>query len=311
MAYLKLVQQVRGKLKFANQKFSRQIKKDKNISANYIDIAYHYRTTVKLLETIPYLSAQLEFYKLQAEFGFLQCEVNSFQLFPRSSSAVQQNEDLLAVYPLQLQRLFELTFQLENKLSLKGRPNKRFNWFKKELTRYIKKWEKYENDLKAAYYFNYANHLLSKIPVLKMPGSIANMEQVINYFQQASACYASNSRQKEKEETDNKITEAKDLLIQLQTRPSQLKVSIPVSIPLFLIPKIQVEKKQAISIENKPLIANSLKIKTLTTNPPPNPVKNLKSIASDIKPYTKKPFFRPKKESPAMMYPSYYPLNKP
>ena len=49
MDYLKLAKQIRELLNSAHQEFSNQIKKDKNISNNYIKISYLYQAIVKRL----------------------------------------------------------------------------------------------------------------------------------------------------------------------------------------------------------------------------------------------------------------------
>jgi hypothetical protein len=66
-------------------------------------------------------------------------------------------------------------------------------------------------------------------------------------------------RLKDKKETDKKVTEAKNLLAELQaTQTAKLKVSIP----LFSTPKIKARIIQSISIADKPPIIGTSEMKT-------------------------------------------------
>ncbi|MEN9916178.1 MAG: hypothetical protein RLY40_110 [Pseudomonadota bacterium] len=257
---LKLIKKIRKLLTSANQEFYKQIKKNKEISDNYKSIGKLYLAIIKHLENVEPLP-EFEFYRLAARFGLLKCEVNSFQLCPLNDITIKQNESQLISYCLRIQQFLKLISLFERQLNFSNNPEfyKEFNQLKKQIDVYAKNWEKYENDLTAAFTYNYADFLLSK-----GSGSIKETEKAIVYFQHASDCYANNKRQKEKEETNNKISEVNALLVQLQSsQATQLKVSIP----LFLIPQVKTGITP-ILIENKPLLANSSKTETLPkTNP--------------------------------------------
>ncbi|WP_342227946.1 hypothetical protein [Rickettsiella endosymbiont of Rhagonycha lignosa] len=166
MEYLNLTKEIRKQLNFANQEFSKEIKKDKNIYNNYKNIGRLYQVVVKHLEYNWHLPLEFEFYKVAARFGFLQCEINSFQLYPIRVSTIQKNDDQLIKCEKQIQKLLSLTYELETKLNFDNNPDlyKEYYDFKKKITVYNKSWGKCELDLITAYYLNYAVFLLSSAP---------------------------------------------------------------------------------------------------------------------------------------------------
>lgn len=187
----------------------------------------------------------------------------------------------------------KLTSKLETKLSSNTDTDlyREYYIFKNQIVDYAKNWEKYKYDLKAAFIYNYANFLLSIAS-----GATEQIEKAIVYFQQASAYYANNARKKEKEETDNKITEAKDLLAQIGPKT---QTSLEVSIPFFLISQTQKGIIQSISIEAKlPLAAGSSKIKTeilLQSSPQSSLIKLKNAKRNHTEQEAKNAFFQSKK----------------
>lgn len=262
MSNLLLSKKIRQRLNSANQEFSKQIKKNKNISDNFKIIDELYQAIIKDLESISSLASELQFYKLAAELGSLQCKVNSFELSPLNDSTLQENEDRLKNFAIRIHYFLNLSFQLEAKLNFHGdlKLYKQFYVFKRQLNHYAKNWEKYENNIIAAYSYNYADLLLKTKPV-----SIEKIEKSILYFQQSSVSYANNMRHKENEKVHHKINEAKALLDQLQLeQTTQLKVTIPI----FLISRIKNEIIQSVSIhDSSPRLTHS-KIKPA---PPKSP----------------------------------------
>jgi hypothetical protein len=105
---LKLAQEIRKLLNSANQAFSNQIKKDKNTSDNYKNIAALYLIIIKHLDLSSDLSYQFplefELFKLEATFGLLKCEINSLQLCPVKDADIQKNESQLVSYSLRIQQ---------------------------------------------------------------------------------------------------------------------------------------------------------------------------------------------------------------
>lgn len=175
-----LITKIRKSLNFANKKFYREIKKNKNISDNFKITGSFYRTIIKNLATLSPLSAELQFYKLAAELGCLQCKVNSFALSPMNDSSMQKNENLLKNFARRIQDFLNLCFQLEPKLNFYGNPKlfTQFYQFKRQLNKYAKNWEKNENDIVAAYTYNYADFLLQTYPF-----SLEKIEKAIIYLQ--------------------------------------------------------------------------------------------------------------------------------
>lgn len=258
MNNLQLIKKIHKLLNFADREFFKQIKINKNISNQYKKIGNYYLIILKYLETNSHLPLELKFYKLASSFGLLKCEVNSFQLLPLDNADIQKNETQLLSYTLRIQQFLKLTYQLEQQFNSGNHSNiyKEFSRFKKKIIEYAKNWGKYENDITAAYTYNYANTLLKA-----NPASIKKIEQAIIYFQQASNCYINNRRHKEKEQTQQKISEAEAVLAQLQLdQTTQLKVSIPV----FLFSKFERPIPSAVSIGNTlPYLNHSSKIKTV------------------------------------------------
>lgn len=105
MDYVSLAKEIRKQLNFAHQEFSKQIKKDTNISNNYKNIGHLYREIVKHLENISRLPTEFKFYKIAAELGFIQCKVNSFQLCPLKESTIKKNDRQLASFAEQIQQI--------------------------------------------------------------------------------------------------------------------------------------------------------------------------------------------------------------
>lgn len=140
MEYLKLTKKICKQLNFANQELSKEIKKDKNIYNNYKNIGSLYQVVVKHLVNNWPLPLEFEFYKVAARFGFLQCEINSFQLYPLRASTLQENDNQLIKCEKQLQRLLNLTYELQTTLNFDNNPDlyKEYYDFKKKITDYYK-----------------------------------------------------------------------------------------------------------------------------------------------------------------------------
>ncbi|TLY48302.1 MAG: hypothetical protein E6K54_02205 [Gammaproteobacteria bacterium] len=291
MNNLQLIKKIHKLLNFADREFFKQIKINKNISNQYKKIGNYYLIILKYLETNSHLPLELKFYKLASSFGLLKCEVNSFQLLPLDNTDIQKNETQLLSYTLRIQQFLKLTHQLEQQFNFGSHSNfyKEFSKFKKKIIEYAKNWEKYENDITAAYTYNYANILLKA-----NPASFKKIAQAIIYFQQSSDCYMNNRRHKEKEQTQKKISEAEAVLAQLQLdQTTQLKVSIPV----FLFSKIEEHPIPSVSIGNTmPCLTHSAKMKTVQPKQSSESIHiKLNLRRSPMKQKANNTFFQPKK----------------
>ena len=216
-----IIQGFREQLNAVNQKFAEQITKNTAISNAYKKIGDSYQRIVERIKEFPQ-QTYFEIFRLSAELGLLQCHLNAFELSPVTEESVKENDNLLTTLSLQSQKLLILINDLDEKnLSVKKNSvlYKEYLILKKQMEDHDKDKKKIEFNLKSAYYYNYACHLL------KTPTSSRLIEIAIEYLIKSSYCYAQNNRKVAQLQTDEKISKAKELLKNFQSlRPVRINI---------------------------------------------------------------------------------------
>ncbi|MEN9449844.1 MAG: hypothetical protein RJA83_458 [Pseudomonadota bacterium] len=213
MRYDEIINEVRRRLNSANKKFAAQIKTNADISSHYVDIGFGYQEIVKFIqENSTGVSPALETYRLSAELGLLQCKMNSFKLSPLTKEAVKKNDSQLSKLSKKNQQLLKSTLDLEEKFKLESISEQdEYLILKEQIYSYNNNWKEKEFNLRAAYYYNYADFLLHK-----SPRSTESINEAIDFFKDSSNFYAENGKETEKKQTDDKIAETEKLFAKLQ-----------------------------------------------------------------------------------------------
>ncbi len=213
MRYHEIINEVRRRLNSANKKFAAQIKTNADISSHYVDIGFGYQEIIKFIqENSTGVSPALETYILSAELGLLQCEMNSFKLSPLTKEAVKKNDRQLSKLSKKNQQLLKSTLDLEEKFKLESISEQdEYLILKEQIYSYNNNWKEKEFNLKAAYYYNYADFLLHK-----SPQSTESINEAIDFLKDSSNFYAENGKETEKKQTDDKIAETEKLFAKLQ-----------------------------------------------------------------------------------------------
>lgn len=234
MNYQKVIKEVRRLLNLTNKTFAKQIKSNPDISTQYVHIGSKYQEIIKFVEdNSASVSAVLEIYKLSAALGLLQCKMNSFKLSPVTEEVVKKNDSQLVKYKKEIHQLLTSTLDLEEKFKLETISEQdEYLILKEQMYSYNNNWKEKEFNLKAAYYYNYADSLLHA-----SPQSTESINVAITFFKEASNFYAKIGKETEKRETDDVIIEAQKLLgrIQLNLKKCTAKIkskyrSTPISI---------------------------------------------------------------------------------
>jgi hypothetical protein len=213
LRYDEIINEVRRRLNSANKKFAAQIKTNADISSHYVDIGFGYQEIVKFIqENSTGVSPALETYRLSAELGLLQCKMNSFKLSPLTKEAVKKNDSQLSKLSKKNQQLLKSTLDLEEKFKLESISEQdEYLILKEQIYSYNNNWKEKEFNLRAAYYYNYADFLLHK-----SPRSTESINEAIDFFKDSSNFYAENGKETEKKQTDDKIAETEKLFAKLQ-----------------------------------------------------------------------------------------------
>lgn len=220
----KTIEKLRKQLNTANKVFAEQITKNTDTSYHYANIGIRYQRILAFVKkNSTRAHPALEIYKFSATLGLIQCQVNALDLSPLTEEAVKKNNDQLAAFKKEILDLFTSTAVLKEKFNLEADTEKNkdhpikdeYITLEKQVVDYSKAWETTEFNLKAAYYYNYADYLLSK------PGPASLIKKAIPYFKQSSDFYSKNDNKIAKKQTDDKIA---DTLTKLPVR--QLQVSL-------------------------------------------------------------------------------------
>lgn len=259
---IKIIQELRKQLNFIKQIFGK-LKKNTDISDLYRNIGDSYQKIIKRIKKISPQQPNFEVLRLSAEMDLLQCQLNSFELSPLTENAVKENDNRLEIFKSQAQKLLNLIQNLnEKKIKIQKNSvlSKEYHHLKKNVVTLKKDWKKIECNLKSAYYYSYAIHLL------KMPTSSKLIETAIEYLKKTSYCYAQNKRKGDKLQTDKKILKTKELLKNFQSlKPVKIslnKVALSDDQSIVLPKSSTINYLATLSTDNA---ANNVKRKSLDT----------------------------------------------
>ncbi|MES2141392.1 MAG: hypothetical protein V4471_00675 [Pseudomonadota bacterium] len=218
-------------LELTNKKFSSLIEKNTEVSEKYSKITEAYQDLINLIDQNKPTNTIRELYKLEAQLGLIQCKLNSISLSPIDEAELQTKNKQLEELEKELNILINTTIQFKKKLpkNKAGLVND-YDAFLTQLNTYKAAWNTYRYNIQAAYYYNYADILIERIPKKRIKSfdtCIKNLEKAIFLFEKSASFYEKNRKLKEKLETDTEIAKTKATLKSLKQQASSSLDVIP------------------------------------------------------------------------------------
>lgn len=199
-------------LEATNKKFASLLKKNTEVSHNYMGLAEAYQRIIASIAQAKSTNAIKELYRLESHLGLIQCQLNATPLSINDEADLQKNNAQIETLGKELTVLKDTTLKFQEKIRKnKSELKKDYTIFLSQLNTYKASWNTHCYNIQAAYYYNYAEFLRETTTKKNCPFATCkkNLEKSIYFFAESACLYEKNKKMNEKKETDAEINKTR------------------------------------------------------------------------------------------------------
>jgi hypothetical protein len=210
-------------LDYNNKKFL-SLLKNNGSAKDYIKIAENFQSIINNVEDCGCFkkTPMREFYKLKAQFGLIQCNMNFVAMTPVSEIEFQNNNSLLTSLGEELKKLTAIIHPLKEKIPKNQYSLQSYASFLINLQKFTAHFTLYSYTRQAVYYHNYAAVLLEQITKtqLSLLDSQTRIQNVISILEKSAFFYEKIGRTIAKDKVKQQIIETRKILLPVNVKNS-------------------------------------------------------------------------------------------